>query len=237
MTERRLMFRDSQGHKRSFTMGDRDHLKFSTAFNDFLKKHVSEENSTFRLERVDADEVLIVETAHGIVGRVRNGSGEDAVTEYRRYERRTDGADLQLRFAFSGFGALDGHGPWTTDRESLLPDETFQNLELAWADELRRKEQRRREIAAMPKLDRKALRRFCTTWADTGYTEQSNGSEPCYVLFDGRDAEEAGAARDELLQTVEALGLRLVDAPAGAPSGEVRVRADPRVDVELEKWG
>lgn len=215
-------------------MGDRDHLKFSTAFNNFIKKHVSEENSTFRLERVLTDEALVIETAHGIIGRVRNGENPEA--SYRRYERRTDGTDLQLRFAHSGYAALDEHGPWSSDRENLLPDDSFENLELAWVRESRRIEQRRREIAAMPKLDKKVLNQFCKAWADTGYNEYVSDSEAYHVLFDGRTLAEAGAARDELLKTVEALGLHVVEAPASASSGEVWVRCDPRIEIELEKW-
>ncbi|MBL3686102.1 hypothetical protein D3248_03910 [Leucobacter zeae] len=235
MSERQLVFRDAQGHQRSFAMGDRDHLKFSKAFGDFIKKHVSEDNTTFRLERTLTDETLIIETAVGIVGRVRGGAEPEA--DYRRYERRTDGADLQLRFAYRGCEALDAHGPWTRDRESLLPDDTFENAELAWVEDLRRQEARRRESAAMPKLDRKALQRFCRAWADTGYTEYVSEQEAYYVLCDSRTLEEAGAARDELLHEIRTLGLQVVDTPAGAAGGEVWVRTDPRVDVELEKWG
>ena len=235
MSERQLVFRDSHGHTGSFTMGDRDHLKFSTAFNNFLKKHLSEENTTFRIERVRTDEALIIETALGIVGRVRHG--DDPEVSYRRYERRTDGSDLQLRFAYSGYGALDGHGPWTPDRESVLPGESCENLELAWVQELRRSEQRRREIAALPKLDTSALNQFCKTWADTGYNEYVSDSEAYYVLFDSRTLEEVGTAREELLQTVQNLGLLLAEVPAGASTGEVWVVSDPRVDLELEKWG
>lgn len=234
LSERQLVFRDSQGHRRSFTMGDRDHLKFSKAFDDFLKKHVSEDNSTFRLERVLTDEVLIIETEFGIIGRVRNG--ERPEVGYRRYERRTDAAELQLRFAHSGYGALDAQGPWTSDRESLLPGATFENLELAWAREWRRHEQRRQEVAAMPKLDKQALKQFCQAWADSGYNEYAGDSDMHYVLFDGRTLDEAGAARDELLRAVEVLGLRIAEVPAGAPTGEIRVHSDPRVDIELEKW-
>lgn len=234
MSERQLLFRDSQGHKRSFVMGDHDHLKFSTAFNDFIKKHVSHENTTFRLERVHTGEALVVETEFGIIGVEK--AGDDPTTEYRRYARRTDGAELQLRFAFGGFDSLVDHGPWTTDRESLLPDGDFENLELAWVEDLRRQQQRRKEIAAMPKLDRAALTRFCKVWADSGYNEYVSDTEEYYVLFDSRTLEEAGAARDELLQTIETLGLQLADAPAGASTGEVWVRTDPRVDGELEKW-
>lgn len=53
----------------------------------------------------------------------------------------------------------------------------------------------------------------------------------------GRTLDDTGAAREELLQPVDALGLRIAEALAGAPGGDVRVRSDPRVDVELEKWG
>jgi len=233
--ERQLVFRDAEGHKRSFLMGDRDHLKFSKAFDNFIEKHVSEENSTFRLERVLTDEALIVETALGIIGRVRDGENPEA--SYRRYERRTDGAELQLRFAYNGYAALDAHGPWSSDRASLLPDDSFENLELAWVRERRMREQRRREIAAMPKLDKQALNQFCKTWADSGFNEYVSDSESYYVLFDSSTRQEVGAARDELLKSIEALGLQKAEAPASASSGEVWVHSDPRVDLELEKWG
>lgn len=44
----------------------------------------------------------------------------------------------------------------------------------------------------------------------------------------GRTGRTAGPER--------VLGLGLVDAPAGAADGEVRVRRDPRLDAELERW-
>ncbi|WP_309132980.1 hypothetical protein [Brevibacterium sp.] len=234
VSERKLAIRDEQGHKRSFTMGDSDHLKFSTAFNNFVRKHVSEENSTFRLEHVLTDEVLIIETEFGILGRVRQS--ENPETSYRRYERRTDAATIIVSFASSGYDAIDKYGPWTPDRDTLLPDASFENLELAWARELDREEQRRREITKLPKLDRQLLTRFCKVWADNGYNEYVSDSEVYHVLFDSRDIDEVGPARDELLTTVEAMGLEVVDTPAGAATGEVWVRADPRVDRELEKW-
>ncbi|WP_347867881.1 DUF2398 domain-containing protein [Plantibacter sp. RU18] len=237
MSDRQLVFWDDDGHRSSFTMGDRDHLKFSTAFNAFIAQHVSEENTTFRLERVLTDEALVIETALGIVSRMREG--EHAEVEYRRYERRTDASDLALRFAHSGFAALDNHGPWEIDHDSLLPDGRFENPELAWVHETRRldqwRDQRRREIAAMPKLDQAALDEFCKMWADGGYNERISDSEEHYV-FSRRSVQEAGPVRDELLKTAELLGLSIVATPDGATSGEVRVRSDPRVDSELEKW-
>lgn len=235
MSERQLIFRDLQGHQSKFAMGDRDHLKFSKSFNNFMKKHVSEENTTFRIERVLTDEVLIIETALGIIGRERHGDNPE--TSYCRYERRTDGSDLQLRFAYSGYGALNDHGQWSSNRENLLPDESFENLELEWVRDLQKREQQRCEIAALPKLDKKALNRFCKVWADTGYNEYVSDSEIYYVLFDSRTLAEVGADRAEMLKLLETMGLHQVDTPVRGSSGEVWVRSDPRVDVELEKWG
>ncbi|RAO61028.1 DUF6357 family protein [Micromonospora saelicesensis] len=82
-------------------------------------------------------------------------------------------------------------------------------------------------------LDRDAVDRFCRIWADSGYNDPWGVH---YVLFDCRTLEEAGEARDELLSLIQALGLERVDAPAGAGSGEVWVRSDPRIDAELGHW-
>lgn len=239
MSERQLVFRDAAGHKKSFVYGDGsgDHLTFMTAWDTFVQKHVSEENTTFRLERTLTDEVLLVETAFGILCRVRDRSGESPESGYRHYERYHDGVQIIQGFARNGYAEVERYGPWAPDAEDVMPDDSFENLELSRANGFRAEKERRRAIRALPKLDRKPLRTFCKTWADTGHNEYVSESEVYYVLFDGRTREEAGAARDELLTTIETLGLHIVDTPTDASSGEVWVRADPRVDVELEKWG
>ena len=234
MTDRQLVFRDSAGHRATFTMGDRDHLKFTTKFNTFVKKHISAENSTFTIERELTDERLVLESAVGIVACVRGGA--EPATSYRRVESYMDGSDLHVRFAYAGFAeGIAEHGPWTPDHDSLLPAEDFENPYLSWADGWRREEQRRREVRTMPKLDRKALNRFCKIWADSGYNEYP-GESTVYVL----PAEPRGSSREEILSLIEQLGLRLVDPAAGtaaAGAEELRIQADPRVDLELEKWG
>ncbi|GLY47775.1 DUF6357 family protein [Lentzea sp. NBRC 102530] len=82
-------------------------------------------------------------------------------------------------------------------------------------------------------LDPEALTRFCRIWADTGYNDRWDTH---YVLFDSNTVEEAGPARDDLLELVRTLGLERVDAPPGASTGEVWVRTDPRIDAELGNW-
>ncbi|MGI5499076.1 DUF6357 family protein [Lentzea sp. CA-135723] len=82
-------------------------------------------------------------------------------------------------------------------------------------------------------LDQEALTAFCQIWADTGYNDRWDTH---YVLFDSNTVEEAGPARDDLLELVSTLGLERVDAPPGATSGEVWVRTDPRIDAELGNW-
>ncbi|GHH39078.1 hypothetical protein GCM10017774_30070 [Lentzea cavernae] len=88
-------------------------------------------------------------------------------------------------------------------------------------------------VAEQAPLDREALTRFCEIWADSGYNDRWDVH---YVLFDSRTLEEAGPARDDLLELVRVLGLERVDAPPGAASGEVWVRTDPRIDAELGNW-
>lgn len=82
-------------------------------------------------------------------------------------------------------------------------------------------------------FDPELLTRFCAVWADCGYNDRWDVH---YVLFDGCTIEEAGAARDDLLELVRTLGLERVDAPPGAADGEVWVRTDPRIDAELGNW-
>ncbi|WP_396426944.1 DUF6357 family protein [Amycolatopsis sp. EV170708-02-1] len=82
-------------------------------------------------------------------------------------------------------------------------------------------------------LDQDVVDRFCKIWADSGYNDRWDVH---YVLFDGHTVEDAGEARDELLALVRTLGLERVDAPPGAPTGEVWVRTDPRIDAGLERW-
>lgn len=98
-------------------------------------------------------------------------------------------------------------------------------------------EQRRKEIRAMPKLDRKALRTFCAAWSDHGYNDYSTGDAAVYVLYEGWSLEEAAATRETVLAAIETMGLQIVAASSpGATPAEIRIAADPRIDLELEKW-
>jgi hypothetical protein len=90
-----------------------------------------------------------------------------------------------------------------------------------------------REPAATEPLDREAVDRFCKIWADCGYNDRWDVH---YVLFDSYSIEEAGEAREDLLNLVRTLGLELVDTPPEAETGEVWVRTDPRIDAELGNW-
>lgn len=234
--DRPLEFYDDRGHKKAFLFEDGGHLAFSIAFEKFFTKYLSEDNAQFRIVRVLTDEILYIDTAQGIIGRSQ-GPGAPEIT-YRRYEREQDGADLRIRFASSGFAALDKFGPWTSDRESLLREPGFANFELANVLEKQRYAERRREIKRMPKLDRKALGTFCKLWADTGYNEYISDSEVYYVLFDSREVDEVEEQqRLTALSSIAELGLELVATPAASSSGEIWVRTDPRVDLELENWG
>lgn len=77
-------------------------------------------------------------------------------------------------------------------------------------------------------LDGAAIGVLRRAWAATGFFDRW---EVHWVLFDSCTLEQAGEARDELLQAIETLGLELVDSPPGSADGEVWVRTDTRLDL------
>lgn len=232
--ERHLVFRDEQGHSKEFTFAEGEHLKFTTAFGRFWEKYLSDDNTIFRIERLDTDETLILETEVGIIGIARGG--EKPETSYQRYNRYHDGVDVWLRFAHSGWGAIEGRGEWVSDREGLLPDASFRNLERSRLEEKVEAAEHRRKIRAMPKLDKKLLNRFCKIWADTGYNAYDGRALLAHVLFDSHTLEEVGEDRAAALTLIEELGLEVLPTPEASLPGEIWVRGDSRVDLELGKW-
>lgn len=234
----KFVIRDSQGHSKTVIPEELTHLKLSGAITAFFRKHVSAENATFTFERPDDQEALTMETGTGIMVRQRG----DEAPEFTRFTAMGGGGqNYWLRFATSGYAALDTltellDANWVTDRESVLPDDSYANFELADVEARAKAEERRRLVRSMPKLDRKLLKQFCQAWGNHGYNVY-DGEEPTFhVLFDGGTSESVAAARSELLDVISELGLETVDAPADAPAGSIWVRADPRVDLELEKW-
>ena len=106
----------------------------------------------------------------------------------------------------------------------------------AWAAEEDEQPEDRLAGLRQPKLDSKTLTAFCKMWASHGHNKYDGDTLTFHVLFDGGSSDDQSANRDELLRIIEALGLELVDTPKNAAEGSVWVRADPRVDLELEKW-
>ena len=70
-----------------------DHLKFAPAFNAMFRKHVSEDNTTFIIERPDDNESLTMETAVGIIERRRG----DEPPQYTRYYPTGGGMEMCIR--------------------------------------------------------------------------------------------------------------------------------------------
>lgn len=235
----KLILRDEQGHTKTVSFeGQVEHLKLHTAFNTLFRKHASEDNTTFVIERPDDDESLRMETAAGIIERRR---GEEPPQYTRFYATGGGMSNIWTRFAARGYAALDElpewlNVEWVLDRASILPDESYVNFELAEAESHRRAEERRRQIRAMPKLDRKALTEFCKMWDRHGHDEYDGETPTHHVFFDGGAGDDEAVDREELLRIVETLGLEIADTPQRAAEGSVWVRADPRVDLELEKW-
>lgn len=231
-----LVFRDGDGHTKKYAAEEFGALKFANAFDTFLRKYLSEENSTFVIERPDDGESLTIETATGILSRQR---GSEPV-EYTRYAEAGGGAaNIWTVFANLGYARLDelpswNKVNWVTDRASVLPDDSFVNVELAKAHAYRAEAARRRQVRALPKLDSAALTRFCKIWADTGYNAYDGATLTHRVLLDSGVPEDA--AHVELRGIITTLGLDVDELATANADGAVWVRADPRVDLELEKW-
>lgn len=201
----------------------------------FLAKHISQENTTFSIECAAAHETLTIETATNVLTRTRGD--DEPETTHTRVEDYEAGRELWHRFASSGYAGLNEHAAWSADLQTVQPEGPVENVHLRWVREREAAEQRRKEIRAMPKLDRKALRTFCAAWSDHGYTDYSTGDAAVYVLYEGWSLEEAAATRETVLAAIETMGLQIVAASSpGATPAEIRIAADPRIDLELEKW-
>lgn len=236
--ERKLVIRDGAGHKKAFTftfeVGNRSNIKFIDAMQTFLAKHISQENTTFSIECAAAQETLTIETATNVLTRTRGG--DEPETTHTRVEDYEAGRELWHRFASSGYAGLSERAAWSGNLQSVQSEGPVENVHLRRVQEREAAEQRRKEIRAMPKLDRKALRTFCAAWSDHGYNDYSTGDAAVYVLYDGWSLEEAAATRETVLAAIETMGLQMVASPPDAAPAEIRIAADPRIDLELAKW-
>ncbi|MER7863714.1 DUF6357 family protein [Amycolatopsis japonica] len=175
----------------------------------------------------DAPETETTLEVGGLVaaGGVFTFSGPCAMSEglvARLQETRLDVRETGVGWLLEGLLSLEDFTPAAVAEEVAW-----------WSDEDIEKgfAAARREQPAP--FDQETVDRFCKIWADSGYNDRWDVH---YVFFDGDTVEDAGEARDELLALVRTLGLERVDAPPGAPTGEVWVRTDPRIDAELERW-
>ena len=234
-----VIIRDGRGHKKVVKGENFIYLvDFTTAYVTLYRKWASEDNATFTVERVEDHATLTVETGTGIIGRRRG----DEAPQYTRTDARDSASVIRGNFACDGYDALDSLDPerwgihWVADRESILPDDSYVNHELEIAEGHREAAERRRQIRAMPKLDRRALTKFCQMWDQYGHNEYDGKELAYHVIFDGGAGESEAAEREELLRIIDTLGLEVADTPSNAPEGSVWVCGDPRVDLELEKW-
>ncbi|SDH48368.1 hypothetical protein SAMN05216553_12422 [Lentzea fradiae] len=182
-----------------------------------LVKDVPATDTTFNIPHPDGGTLV---AATGIF----TFSGPCAMADGLVTRLEEDGLDIEA----TGVTRLLDH--FLAARE--LTPEVLAEAGARWSQEDMAKALAPDEAEAAP-LDREALTRFCKIWADTGYNDRWDVH---YVLFDSRTVEEAGAARDDLLELVRTLGLERVDTPPGAATGEVWVRTDPRIDAELGNW-
>ncbi|MGW5038865.1 hypothetical protein ACWEQK_12040 [Streptomyces parvulus] len=94
-------------------------------------------------------------------------------------------------------------------------------------------ERRGADRAAAFTTEAAAIEEVGRIWGDSGIVDPT---DQYVVFFDSLEADEDRAERAELLTLLGFLGIERVEAPAGAPSGEVWVRTDPRLDREFARW-
>lgn len=209
-------------------------MEFNRVLDAFILEHQDERNTLFRVDHVDSGEWLLIDPVAGVLS-----FGDDSTTAPQGLLGCSDAiqrGEVAARFAGAGLSALreldwagDPGSPTAASSANPEPEQQPQGSA---------REAHLRDVRAMPKLDQAALDDFCQVWADTGYIEYVNDGEAYYVLFDSQLYEEVDpSVRDGVLKAIDTLGLAIVDSLTGEHSGEIWVRCDPRVDLELEEWG
>ncbi|ROO86964.1 hypothetical protein EDD29_4550 [Actinocorallia herbida] len=207
---KQFVFVAGDGDDRQVSVGDPQEAY--VAFSAFFRERNS---GTCTIEDVPAGQKLVLMPGQGVIARIE-------VADRRRFAcLKADRANRYLPAAMlffeNGYAGLDHFGQWFPDLADLDASP----------------EARGAIRAATITTEAAAIEEVARIWSDSGIVDPS---DRYYVFFDSHGADDDRAERAELLKLIEFLGLERVDAPAGAADGEVRVRADRRLDIEFERW-
>lgn len=185
----------------------------------FLVRHAGHDVS---IEWAEAGERLEVMGEASVLVRTAGLAGDGAATpterrEFLKVDQPRRVATAAHRFLEGGFAGLDGFGQWVADIAVLdLPPA-----------------QLGRHRASSFTTDAEILAEVGRLWADSGIVDPS---DRFWVFFESRSRDEDEAERAELLALLDRLGIEPSDLPDGAPTGEVWVAREPRLDAEIDSW-
>lgn len=207
---KQFVFGVGDGNDHEVSVGDPQEAY--VAFSAFFR---GRESDTYTVDDEPAGQRLVLMPGRGVIAR-------SEVTGRARSEHLTvDGPHRYLPSAMlffeNGYAGLDRFGQWLPELDDLDASP----------------EARGAARAAAITTEAEAIEKVARIWGDSGIVDPS---DQFYVFFDAHALDDAPADRAELLGLITFLGLQRVDAPAGAAAGEVWVRTDERLDVELEKW-
>jgi len=167
------------------------------------------------IEDPAAEEALALMIGSGTAVRIRGA--ERPRTEYSILGHPNRIGSFAMRFFEDGYDGLGGLGAWYASAAELdLPPE----------------ERGARRAAAITD-EREALNEVLRIWAHNGIVDVDGEH---YVFFHTDTLAESPDDRAALVVLIETLGLQRVPLPEGAAEGEVWVRTDPRIEVEIENW-
>ncbi|MGI9822865.1 DUF6357 family protein [Agromyces sp. Marseille-Q5079] len=203
-----------------FGVGDGDDQRVSLAdpqeaYLAFAAFFGEREADTYSIVDERAGQSLVLLLAHGAIARVE--VADRSRTDYLKIDRPNRYMPSVMRFFENGHAGLDHFGQWFTDLADLDASP----------------EVRGAARAATITTEAAAIEEVARIWADSGIVDPT---DQYYVFFDSHGLDDDRADRAELIELIGFLGLERLDNPADSPDGEVRVRADPRLDVEFERW-
>ena len=203
-----------------FGVGDGDDRRVSVddpqeAYVAFSAFFSGRESDTYTVDDESAGQRLVLMPGRGVIVRIE--AAGRARSEHLTVDRAHRYLPSAMLFFENGFAGLDRFGQW-------LP---------AVADLDASPEARGAARAAAITTEAAAIEEVARIWGDSGTIDPS---DQLYVFFGAHGLDEDQAERAELLGLITFLGLQRVDAPSEASDGEVWVRTDERLDVELEKW-
>jgi hypothetical protein len=182
------------------------------AFSEFFR---GRESDAYTIKDDAAGQSLMLMPRLGVISRTKDA--DQPRSEHLQVDRPNRYLPSAMLFFENGCAGLDRFGQWFSDLSDLDASP----------------ETRGAARAATITTPAAAIQEVGRIWADSGYVDPS---DQYYVFFGSHDADDDRAERAELLQLIEFLGLERADTPAGAASGEVWVRTDPRLDAESARW-